>query len=224
MSQTPPLAPQDPQDHHMTAFDDAFLLSILQDPPLISLCRNASHQGSSGSQPEPFEIPSLSNLDALPLSLPLPSPVFLSEFTPHWSDDNPQMRPLPQERVPPSNGLPPRAEAFPPNALPQIASPSQPSQSWTINHPNPLGSNPPQGPAAMMEQNPQFPFAPSSVPPIAMQEALQSGNVVQAGMQLRPDDLRQSSQFPLPQRQPDHGVPQGGGQYHWDFPGRVWFP
>lgn len=219
MPQTPPQAPQG--RNRSTAVDDSFLLSLLQTPSLISLYKNASYQGTSRSLPVSPERPSASNLDPLSLSLPLPSPVFCSESTPHWSNENPQIRPLPQAQVPPPTEPLPRAEASTSSSSPQKKTPLKPMQSQPFNHPNPLGSNPPQGPATTMEQNPQPTFVPSSAPVSRVQGALQSGNPIQAGMQRRPDDLRQPRQLPLPQRQPDHHVPQGGQQHYWNFPGRV---
>ncbi|KAL9489668.1 hypothetical protein ACSS6W_001945 [Trichoderma asperelloides] len=222
MPQTPPQAPQG--RNRSTAVDDSFLLSLLQTPSLISLYKNASYQGTSRSLPVSPERPSASNLDPLSLSLPLPSPVFCSESTPHWSNENPQIRPLPQAQVPPPTEPLPRAEASTSSSSPQKKTPLKPMQSQPFNHPNPLGSNPPQGPATTMEQNPQPTFVPSSAPVSRVQGALQSGNPIQAGMQRRPDDLRQPRQLPLPQRQPDHHVPQGGQQYNWNFPGREIIP
>lgn len=222
MPQTPPLAPQDRS--RSTAVDDSFLLSLLQTLSLTSLCENASHQGTARSLPVPPERPSASNLDPLSLSLPLPSPVFRSEFTPRWSNDNPQISPRPQAQVPPPTEPLPRTEASSSSPSPQKIPPLKPMQSRPFNHPNPLGSNPPQGPAATMEQNPQPPFVPSSAPAGRVQETLRSGNPIHAGMQRRPDDLRQPRQLPLPQRQPDYHAPQGGQQYNWNFPGRVRFP
>lgn len=197
------------------------ILVMPQAPPLPLLCGNASNQGSFRSLPAPPERASASNADALLFPLPLPSPVFFSRFTSRQGNDDPQIRPLPQARFPPPTGPPPRAEALSSSPLPRETSPSQPLPSRPINHPNPLGSNPPQRPAALMEQNPQFSLVPLSAPAIRAQEALRSGNVIRTGMQLRPEDLRQPRQFPSPQRQPDHHVPQGGQQYHWNFPGRV---
>lgn len=192
--------------------------------PLVSLGRNAPNGGGFRSLPPPPEGASLSN--AAPLACPLlpPPPVFHSRFTIRPRDEARLIRPLPQERYPPPSAPPPRAEASPSRPLPRVTSYTPASPISPTNHPNPLGSNPPQRPAATMEQNPQLSVVPSSAPIIREQEALRLGNALRTEIQLRSDDLRQPRPFPSPQRQHDHHVVQGGQLHRWDLPGRVWFP
>ncbi|PON25809.1 hypothetical protein TGAM01_v205246 [Trichoderma gamsii] len=192
--------------------------------PLVSLGRNAPNGGGFRSVRPPPEGASAAN--AAPLACPLlpPPPVFHSRFTIRRRDEARQIRPLPQERYPPPTAPPPRAVAFPSRPLPRVTSSPPASQTGPINHPSLLGSNPPQQPAATMEQNPQLPFVPSSAPMIREQEALRVGNALRTGMPLRSDDLRQPRPLPSPQRQPDHQVVQGGQLHPWNLPGREVVP
>lgn len=180
-----------------------------------------SHGGGFHSLRPPPEGASASN--AAPLSSPIlfPPPVFLSRHTIRRRDDARQIRLLPQERYPPPIGPPPRAVASPSRPLPRVTSSPQSSPTSSIGHSSPLESNPPQQPAATMEQNPQFPFVRSSALMTREQEALQSSNALRTGTQLRADDLRQPRQFPSTEGQTDHHVVQGGQLHPWNLPGRV---
>ncbi|UKZ58884.1 uncharacterized protein TrAtP1_000206 [Trichoderma atroviride] len=192
--------------------------------PLSSLCRNAPNGGGFRSLRPPPEGALASNAAPLPCLPVLPPPIFPSRFTLRRRDDARQIRLLPPERYPPPTGPPPRAEASPSRPLPQVPSSPPSPQPAPINHPSPLGSNPPQQPAAMMEQHPQLPFVPSSAPMIRGQEALGLRNALRTGMQLRSDDLRQPTQFPSTERQPDHHVVQARQLSPWNFPGREVVP
>ncbi|KAM0464993.1 hypothetical protein ACHAPV_001985 [Trichoderma viride] len=188
--------------------------------PLSSICSNPPDGGGFRSLRPPPEGASASNTAPLACPILLPPPVFLSRFTIRRRDDARQIRLLPQERYPPPTGPPPRAVVFPSMPLPGVTSSPPSSPTDPINHPNPLGSNTPQQPAATMEQNPQHQFVPSSAPMIRGQEALGLGNALRNEMQLRPDGLRQSRQFASTERQPDHHAVQGGQLPPWSFPGR----
>ncbi|KAM0257319.1 hypothetical protein ACHAQJ_004406 [Trichoderma viride] len=207
---TMPLTPRlAAQDYIQTTTSEDSLLSIIpQSPSPIPLFGNAPHQSGPRSLPVPPERPPSSDFDPLSTYLPSPSPVFLSKFTPHWSDDNPQVRPLPQTRVPPPRRPP--LQATPISLSPQF----QP-----INHPNPLGSYPPQGPPAMLAQNPQPHLTPQLAPVLQMQEIPLAGNIVNASMPLGPDNLRQPEQFSRAQNQPRRNAPRDGQQAPWNLPG-----
>ncbi|KAK1245458.1 hypothetical protein MKX08_005087 [Trichoderma sp. CBMAI-0020] len=192
--------------------------------PLSSLCRNAPNGGGVRNLRPPPEGAPASKDAPLPCLPVLPRDVFLSRFTIRRRDDARQTRPLPQVRYPPPTGPPPRAEASPSKPLPQVTSCPPSSQTDHINQPSPLGSNPSQQAAAMMEQDPQLPFVPSSAPMAGEQNALGLGNALRTGMQLRSDDQGQPTQFPSTERQPDRHVVQAGQLSPWNFPGREFIP
>jgi hypothetical protein len=207
MPQTPRLAPR--ELIQTTSSEDSFLPRIPRNPSPISLF-GTSPQSGPRSLPVPPERPPSSDFDPLSIYLPSPSPVFLSEFGSRWSDDNPQMRPLPQARVPPARVHPAQTISISP--IPQF----QP-----INHPNPLGSYPPHGPPVMLNRNPQPNRAPQLVPALPMQETPLAQNFVHVGMLLGSGNLRQPEQIPRAQAQPLGNVPQDGQQSPWNLPGHV---
>ncbi|KAL7792168.1 hypothetical protein V8C37DRAFT_410127 [Trichoderma ceciliae] len=224
MPHTPRLAPL--EVIQTTASEESPIPTVPKSPSPISLFENASPQIKPRSLPVPPErspaLGNIANFDPNSIFLPPPRPVFLPEFASHWGDGSPQIRPLPQTRVPPRMGPPSQTGAIPPHSplrsIPggppfQTRSIPTPPPFRPIRHPNPLRSLPPRGPPVSLEHISQL------EEPIPMQGIPLAGDVVPGGMLLGPDALRQPEQFPRLQTQPRRNVPQDQQQNPWDLPG-----